>query len=215
MNFRALALLGLLLGAGALAVSPVNAADPGACAALWGALRAPGEVAQDDAGSGGDAGDSAAYATPLPVSSHSYSWGFVEPGLARDFADLEDWFSLSLLGLGEYAMAEVNATFLRSDLLPYSPLEADAIRFEITAFPPAGDPILGEPNGNGGTRVHFTNRAAGEWLFRVRLPHLAGESVACAAVYPNPVVEDPTPTAPATNYGVYFGCHPHCTESIE
>lgn len=192
------------------------AADPAACAALAGVARAPGEVLQDDAGSGGDAGDSAGAAAPMPQLNYSYSWGFVEPGVGRDFADLEDWFSIELGGWGAPAMAEVNATFHRSDALPYALVDQDGpLRFQITAFPPDGsDPLVGVPNGNGGTHVRFFDTIPGEWLFQVRLPYVLGGAAACAGPYANPSVPGPANPAPATNYGVYFGCHPHCVKDV-
>ncbi len=213
------ALAAIVLLAGPVAALPISPADalPPACGAYLAAATAAAAATQDDASSGRDAGNAPSGAVPLYAT---YSWGYVDPPLARDAGDSEDWYSYASLPEVSLVMAEVNATLVTAQLPPHlAETYPDELRFLIEAWEPgaAAPSHVGVPNARGGANVTFETVGGTAWLFRVRYEHAdVAAARACAGSDAQAVPDARIPRVvyeSAWNYGVYIGCHPFCFAS--
>jgi hypothetical protein len=184
--------------------SPVFTALDGGCAAIVTGVHHVSRIAQDDAGSGADAGDARAVA--LEFTQEGYFWGYLDP-VELDGADREDWYAARLLGDGETVMLEVVDNYTTS----YSYAPAMPWGFVVEAWPPGADgpSLLATPDDG---RVAFENHVAGLWHFRLRIEDAPGAR-ACPATSAT-LVDAGSPAASETtrNHGLYFGCHPICLD---
>lgn len=187
--------LALLLAALPL---PPAASEPALCSAFATAVPPAHAVLQDDAGSGTDAGD--ALAAAMPLGFEGYVLGYLDPAVGHDAADTEDWYGVELPGAGE--VVSVGMTWDYASVVPGYQVLAQV-------YAPGGQLVF--TTGSAEEPRNFTNHVAGWWHIRVfhtplaDAPPLQGP---CASVPASPGLE--VPARNAQNYGMYFGCHPHC-----
>lgn len=182
---------GLLLAASALA-APAVAPTGEIC-------RSP--LAQDDAGSGTDAGTGPEAAPALPTERR-YGGTLGTPTASG--VDVEDWYAATWEGEGEWTvMVEAHLPdpggFYLTDGQASPPVELAAYA------PDAEEPTHVATMDQDGTVVlEFDTQKPGTWHFQVRLTEDASTEP-CLAVSSGF-------QATSDDYRLYWGCHPHCVE---
>lgn len=186
-----------------LAAAPsAPAALPGCDAALP-LLAAPTRAAQDDADSGRDAPDAAddplglAMGAPKDGAQGEYYWGWLDPPVARDGADREDWYVVDLAPVPKVLMLELVSNYTVSDAMgAYG-------QFRATAYGPGRVVELSSAAG----RIELPDDG-GRWVVRVSTDLAAGGE-ACGAVAGG---DASLPTSVLQNHGLYVGCRPVCVD---
>ncbi len=159
-------------------------------------------IAQDDAGSGRDAGDAAEDAVHLVVED-TYHASLVYPQGSP--ADTNDWFSASWDPV-EDRRVMVNVS-MWVPAPTYDMLPRPAPHLDLAAYAPgAEEPThVGEMGDDGVVRLDFHTDEGGTWLFHVSTAGLPAEGVCHASAAG-------LGSAPVDTYSFYWGCHPHCVE---
>jgi hypothetical protein len=156
-------------------------------------------LAQDDAESGTDAGPSPDEAEPLErEEAYAASIGYPSGG----GADTVDMYEASVTGEGPWTvMVEVD---LSAGQTLYDTVDTPrAQNLEIAAYPPGADEPAHEATADDrGAQLSFETDEPGAWHLEVSLAGPDGPSL-CTGT-------NSASDAPADNYAVYWGCHPHC-----
>jgi len=169
-------------------------------------------MVQDDAGSGGDAGDCAALA--VGVTAAGYVWADLDAGGVAGVADLDDWFEAdlaSLLGPGNGVVVNITADVLAyyAVILGLPPTPGLHIPLHLEVYAPDGAPA--QVISSCGDGLAFLPEAGTYQLHVYRVPvgpDRVPVEAPCVAPAPFQPATEPAPAG--QSYGIYLGCHPHC-----